>query len=226
MTWTRAGDWLIGALGMLLLLGIALGVFWWVVSEPARPAPTGAAPAAEHPPEGAPPGGLDADQVWFAELEFDAGTVVTSGTTLRDVHAVGQGVVTGPDGLVAELLTVDATVPFDVVAGEVGEGSVVSAADDGQARVVRTVQVLGRDLDVVATGSVEVEDGRLVVEPRSIDVGGPAFLADATAAVVRGFVTIEHEIEGLPEGLVLQDVAVEDDGFRVELQGEDVPLTQ
>lgn len=61
---------------------------------------------------------------------------------------------------------------------------------------------------------MKVEGGRLIVEPRSIDIGGPDFLSDATAAVVRGLVTIEHEIEGLPEGLVLQDVTVQGDGFR------------
>jgi hypothetical protein len=90
--------------------------------------------------------------------------------------------------------------------------------------VVRTVEAFGRELRVTATGTVEVEAGRLVVEPRSIDFGGPGFLSDATAAVVRRLVTIEHDVEGLPEGLVLRDVAVRDDGFRVSLRGEDVRL--
>ena len=53
--------------------------------------------------------------------------------------------------------------------------------------------------------------GRLVVEPRSIDFGGPDFLSDAVGAVVRRLVTIEHDIEGLPEGLVLEDVTVQDE---------------
>ncbi|WP_258061898.1 LmeA family phospholipid-binding protein [Arthrobacter sp. ZGTC412] len=100
----------------------------------------------------------------------------------------------------------------------------IRAADGGQAMVVRTVEALGRELRVIATGTVEVEAGRLVVEPRSIDFGGPDFLSDATAAVVRRLVAIEHDIEGLPEGLVLQDVAVQGDGFRARLLGEDVQL--
>jgi hypothetical protein len=37
-------------------------------------------------------------------------------------------------------------------------------------------------------------------------------------------VTIEQDIEGLPEGLVLRDVAVRDDGFRATFRGEDVEL--
>ena len=100
----------------------------------------------------------------------------------------------------------------------------VRAAEGGQAAVVRTVEVLGRELRVVATGTVEVEGGSLVVEPRSIDIGGPDFLSNAIGTVVRSLVTIEHEIEGLPEGLVLQDVTVQEDGFRANLTGADVRL--
>jgi LmeA-like phospholipid-binding len=226
--WTRAKDWLIGAVGMVLILGIAVAIFWWVVSDPAGGSAAGPAPAptvdAGSTPRTEPPADLGGDDVWFGDVALDAGTVVAAGSTLRDVRAVGQDVVTGPDGLVAARLTVDATVPFEVVADEIGNGTVVGAADNGQAMVVRTVEALGREVRVVATGTVEVEAGKLVVEPRSIDVGGPDFLSDATAAVVRGLVTIEHSIEGLPEGLVLQDVAVQGDGFRANLRGEDVKL--
>ncbi len=228
MGWTRAKDWLIGALGMLLVLAVAVVILWWTVSGPAGESEAGAAPSptadSERLPEAEPPADLREDEVWLADLELDAGTVVTAGSTLRDVRAVGQGIVAGPDGLVATRLTVDATVPFDVVADELGGGTVVRAADDGQAMVVRTVEALGRELGVTATGTVEVEAGRLVMEPRSIDIGGPDFLSDGIAAVVRRFVTIEHDIEGLPEGLVLQDVAVQGDGFRANLRGEDVTL--
>ncbi|GAB3547656.1 hypothetical protein GCM10027404_10150 [Arthrobacter tumbae] len=230
MELTRAKDWLIGAVGMILVLGITIAILWWVVSDPAdgseaesvRP-PTVGTPD-DVPPDAAPPDGLRDDETWLADLELDAGTVVTAGSTLRDIQAVGQDVVTGPDGLVAARLSVDATVPFEVVAEELGSGTVVRAADDGQAAVVRTVEALGRELRVVATGTVEVEGGSLVVEPRSIDIGGPDFFSDAIGAVVRSLVTIEHEIEGLPEGLELQDVTVQDDGFRANLQGEDVRL--
>ncbi|MDQ0821836.1 hypothetical protein QFZ79_004213 [Arthrobacter sp. V4I6] len=81
-----------------------------------------------------------------------------------------------------------------------------------------------RELRVIATGTVEVEAGRLVVEPHSIDLGGPDVLSDATAAVARRLVTIEHDIEGLPEGLDVQDVAVLGDGFRANIRGENVNL--
>lgn len=229
MAWTRAKDWLIGAAGMALLLALAVAILWWVVTNPAGEEGAGAAPppsssGAERPSDAKPPADLRDDEVWLGDLTLDAGTVVTAGSTLRDVRAVGHDVVTGPDGLVAGELTVDATVPFDAVAAELGDGTVVRAAEDGQAMVIRTVEALGRELRVVATGTVEVEGGSLVLEPSSIDIGGPDFLSSALAAVVRTFVTIDHDIDGLPEGLVLQDVAVREDGFRASLEGEDVKL--
>ena len=115
-------------------------------------------------------------------------------------------------------------MPFEVIANKLGDGTVVRSAGGGQVMVTRTVYALGRELPVIATGTVDVKAGKLIVEPRSIDLGGPDFLSDATAAVVRGLVTIEHDVEGLPEGLVLQDVAVQDEGFRVNLRGEDIKL--
>ncbi|TLM86490.1 DUF2993 domain-containing protein [Pseudarthrobacter sp. NamE2] len=223
MEWTRVKDWLIGAAGMLLVLGILVGALWWAGSKPASrgeavPPPNTREAEAEAPSD------LRGDELWFGDLVLDSGTVRSAGSTLRDVHAVGEDVVTGPEGTVVGRLAVDATVPFDVVARELGGGTVVSAADSGQARVVRTIEALGRELRVTATGTVHAEGGKLVVEPRSIDLGGPAFFSGGTAAVVRSLVTIEHEIEGLPAGLVLQDVAVRDDGIRASLRGEDVRL--
>ncbi|MFP5366429.1 MAG: LmeA family phospholipid-binding protein [Actinomycetes bacterium] len=229
MEWTRAKDWLIGAIGMLLVLGFAAAVLLWAASEPgageAGPVPP-PAQGIERMPGAVPPAGLREDEVWLADLSLDAGTVIAAGSALRDVRVVGQDVTAGPEGPVASRLAVDATVPFDVVAAELGEGTEVRAADEGQALVIRTVEALGRELQVIATGTVEVVAGRLVVEPRSIDFGGPEFLSDATGSIVRGLVTIEHDIEGLPEGLVLQDVAVQGNGFRASLRGEDVKLVQ
>lgn len=218
-----------GAVAMLLVLALGVALLWWVVTDPAA----GGGPAGPHsgpaaggvPPAGhGPPADLAEDEVWLSDLELDAGAVLAAGSLLRDVRAVGRDVVTGPRGLVVAQVGVDATVPFDVVAAELGGGSVVRPAEDGQATVERTVQVLGRELRVVATGTVEAVGGRLLVEPRHIDLGGPDFLGGAIAAVVRELVTIEHDIEGLPDGLTLQDVTVRRDGFRARLTGEDVRL--
>lgn len=211
----------------LLVLAVLVVLVWWRVTQPAgdgadarpsAPVDTGQMWGLE------PPEDLAEDEVWFAELELDAWTLVTADAELRDVEAVGQDVVTSPEAVVAARVRVEATVPFEVVATELGDGVELTSAQDGRARVVRTVEVQGRELAVTATGTVDVVDGRLVVEPSSIDVGELEVLSDEAADVVRRLVTVEHAVEGLPEGLVLTDVVVQGDGFRATLHGEDVEI--
>lgn len=220
----RLRDGLLGAAVAVLVLAIAAWVVAWSISDPAggdAAAPT--APAST-PGTAEPPTDLDPAEMWLDDLVLDAGTVVLPDSTLHDVTASAQGVRTGPDGLVATAMVVDATVPFEVVADQIGEDAVVRPGEGSEAVVERDVEVGGRSFHVVASGSVEVVDGRLVVEPSTIDVGGPAFLAGLIGSVVRSLVTIEHEVEGLPDGLVLQEVVVQDDGFRASLSGDDVSI--
>ena len=225
MSSQRARDRLTGAaIAVLLVLGALAALFWWA-SEPAGTgaAPTPRPPAAAPPGSPRPPSDLADDESWLADVVLDAGTVITPGSELQDVRAVARAVRTGPDGARAGSLQVDATVPFEVVARQLGSGIVVRRAAS-RAQVVRTVVVAGRQLRVVATGDVTVVAGRLVVEPRSIDVGGPELLARSLADLARQLVTIEQDVEGLPEGLVLQRVTIEDAGFRAHLEGDDVRL--
>lgn len=230
----RTRDRLVGAaiaLLVVLLVGVvAVLVLAWSLSDPVE---DDAPPPASRPttdaeddagPVGRPPSDLAPGETWLGDLDLDAGTVLTTDTRLRDLEAVAQDVRNGPDGTVIGRLAVETTVPFEVVAAELGEGSTITAAEDGQASITRDVQVGGRSFTVVATGTVEVARGLIVVEPRSVDIGGPDFLAQAVAALARELVTIEQEVEGLPEGLVLQEVVVREDGFRASLDGEDVVL--
>lgn len=223
----RVKDWLIGAAATVLLLVVAVVVLFVAVSEPADPSPGPAsAPSPAVPGRGdaQPPADLGEDEIWYASAVLTSERLLTAGSPLRDVRAVGEDVVTGPDGLVAARVVLDGTVPFGVVAQELGDDTTVGWAGEDEARVLRTVEVAGRELRVAATGTVEVDDGTLVVVPRSIDLGGPDRLGDALADLVRGLVTITHDVQGLPEGLRLEEVAIQDDGFRVHLQGEDLRL--
>ncbi len=224
----RAADWVIGALGMLLLLIVAAVVLWWVISDPATGSSEASSPTpvtADTPP-GVPSTDLGKDEVWLGDVDVRTDIVVLPDSSLLDVEARGHGARSGPNGVVVERLEVRATVPFDDVAAELGGDSRVSRGSDGQATIERTVEVLGRQMSVVATGTVEVEDGLLVVEPRSIDLGGPDVLSRAVAATVRKILTIEHPIDGLPPNLVLKDVKVQEDGFRADLTGQDVVLAE
>lgn len=227
-------------MALLVLQAVAVAVLWWSMTSPtdsdgsagdgsstgARSGTAAGEPGSGSPAATDPPADLGDEEVWLADLGLQSGTLVLPDSTLTGVVATGQGVRSGPDGLVADRLELEGTVPFGEIAVELGGDSQVRAAADGQAQVVRTVELLGRSLTVEATGTVEVVDGLLVVEPQSIDLGGPDVLSRATASVVRRFVTIEHAIDGLPEGLVLLDVEVQDDGFRADLAGEDVVLVE
>lgn len=227
MTRNRAVDWLIGALGMLIVLIIAAVVAWWFISNPAAPessSPTTTPVIGTKDPTG-PPADLGKDEIWLGDMDVRSDLVVLPDSSLIDVEASGHGARSSRAGVVVERLEVEATIPFADVAAELGGDSRVSAAEDGLASVERTVEILGRQLRIVATGTVEARDGLLVVEPVTVDVGGPDALSRATAALVRQFVTIEQPIEGLPQNLVLQAVKVQDDGFRVHLRGVDVVLS-
>lgn len=225
----RALDWALGALGMLGIVLLALLMFWLSITRPVDGAEATASP---DPSPSATPGGTHAtpppdladDEVWLGDISLDASSVVAAGTPLHDVVAAGTDVTSGPDGLVARHLDLTATVPFEVVAAELGPGSTLSAADGGEVRVHTRMEAMGRTLSVAATGTVDVVDGKLVLVPTSIDIGGPEFVADLLADAVRELVTFEHRIEGLPDGLVLRGVKVLDGGFRANLTGDDVRL--
>ena len=228
----RLRDGLVGAGVAVLVMVLAVVVLLLAITRSASSgaAPTGTVdPRATRTPApgasaGRPPGDLATGDLWLTGLTLDAQQLASPDGVLHDVVVSGQDVRTGGSGLVAGALTVDATVPFELVAGQIGSDVAVGpvSGSPDEAAVHRSFEALGRVLDVEATGTVRVRDGLLVIEPRTIDLGGPPLLADLLGALARELVTIEHRIEGLPDGLVLLDVAVQDDGFRARLGGTDV----
>lgn len=222
----RVRDGLVGAGITVLVLAVLLVVGLVVMTRGASSAAPASPPATDPSTSGEeqPPDDLAAGDLWLSGLSLDADTLATPDGTLHDVVVTGQDVRSGASGLVAGELALEATVPFALVAEQIGPdvrvGPVPGSPD--QAAVHRSFEALGRVLDVEATGTVSVVAGRLVVEPRTIDIGGPGFLADMFGALARELATIEHEIEGVPDGLVLRDVTVQGDGFRAQLSGTDV----
>ncbi|GAA4892017.1 hypothetical protein GCM10025789_06210 [Tessaracoccus lubricantis] len=228
----RVLDWVIGAVAMLLVLLLVLLLLWLSITQGTgsadAPAPGVTSPSPSGGPAMAPtpPSDLGEDEVWLGDISLNSSSVFAAGTPLEDVVGTGTDVTSGPDGLVARHLELTATVPFHVVAAQVGPGTTVGAAGGGEARVDTRVEALGRSLPVGATGSVEVVGGKLVMVPTSIDIGAPQFISDLLGDVVRELVTFEYAIEGLPDGVVLRSVEVVDGGFRAHLTGDDVRLVQ
>lgn len=183
----------------------------------AAPSPSGSATAAARPPAD-----LAEDETWLGSVDLRSADVVSAEGDLTDVVARGSGVRFSPQGLRAQRLDVDATVPFATVAEQVGPDTRVYPAGGGLAGIERRVTILGRDVTVRATGTVGADGGQLLIEPETVDLGGPSFLDAAASAVARTLVTIRQPVAGVPAGMALTSVEVTDDGFAARLTGSDV----
>jgi hypothetical protein len=184
----------------------------------ASPRPTGSATVAQRPTD------LADDETWLGAVDLRSQDVVSDKGDLVDVVATGSGVRFSQAGLKAQQLDIDATIPFATVAKQVGADATVYDAGNGKTGVERTVTILGRDLTLKATGTVSAEGGQLLIEPETVDLGGPAFLDSAASALARTLVTIRKPVPGVPEGMALTDVHVTDAGFAARLSGENVTI--
>jgi hypothetical protein len=215
---------LLGVMTGVLVVVLALLAVVLAATEPdgtASPAPTPRSSAtAPSPPRDLRPG-----ETWLDAVELDSGSVVTPDGGFRDVHATGRDVRMTAQGLQAGRLRIEATLPFDAAARQVGGGVQLYAADGGRAGVRRSASLLGRTVTVRATGTVTARGGQLVIEPETVDLGGPDWLDAGLSAAARQAVTVHHTVQGLPRGMRLTRVAVVDGGFRATLNGSDVSLT-
>jgi hypothetical protein len=217
---------LLGVVTGVLVVALALVALVVAASEPggtASPVPSPSDAAAAAPP---PPRDLGRDETWLDAVELDSASVVTPDGGFRDLHATGRDVRMTAQGLRAGQLRIEATLPFDAAARQVGGDVQLYAAGGGRAGVRRTASLLGRTVTVRATGTVTARDGRLVIEPQTVDLGGPGWLDAGLSAAARQVVTIQHTVQGLPDGMRLTRVTVVDSGFRAHLEGSDVSLSR
>lgn len=218
---------LAGVATALVAVALVAAATLFLVSRPVgRPPGPGATSSASPAASPTRPADLAAGETWLGDVELRSSDVVATDGSLTDVTARGAGVRFSDDGLRAERLALDATVPFDVVAARLGEDARVFAAGDGRAGIDRSVELLGRELRVRATGTVRADAGRLVLEPETVDVGGPSLLDDALSAAARGLVTIRQDVAGVPDGMTLTAVSVRPDGMRVRLTGAGVTVAR
>jgi hypothetical protein len=170
------------------------------------------------------PTDLTADETWLGAVELRSQDVVSAKGGLVDVVATGSGVRFSKAGLRAERLGIDATIPFDTVAAQVGQDVTVYDAGNGKTGVERKVTILGRDLTLRATGTVTADGGQLLIEPETVDLGGPSFLDAAASSLARSLATIRQDVPGVPAGMTLDAVAVTPQGFDARLSGTDVTI--
>ncbi len=142
----------------------------------------------------------------------------TSSTSWPRARACGSRT----KGLQAQTLDIDATIPFATVAEQVGQDVTVYDAGNGKTGVERQVTILGRDLTLKATGTVTADGGQLLIEPETVDLGGPSFLDAAASTLARSLATIRQDVPGVPTGMSLTAVEVTPQGFDAQLSGTDV----
>jgi hypothetical protein len=170
------------------------------------------------------PADLAADETWLGAVELRSQDVVSATGDLLDVVATGSGVRFSPDGLTAQRLDIDATIPFATVAEQVGADVTVYDAGSGRTGVQRQVNLLGQDITLTATGTVSADGGQLLIEPETVDLGGPGFVNAAASTLARSLVTIRQDVAGVPEGMTLTAVEVTAEGFDAQLNGTDVVI--
>lgn len=215
---------LLGVVAGVVAVVLGLAAVVLVAGDPGRPGAV-PQPGATSRPLPSPPSDLRRGETWLQAVDLDSTAVLSPDGGFRDVRATGQDVRMTSTGLRVGTLRLQATLPFDAAARQVGRGVQLYAAGGGKAGVRRTATVLGRQVQVRATGTVRAVAGQLVIEPETVDLGGPQVLDAALSATVRRLVTIRHTLKGLPAGMRLTHVEVTDGGFRATLDGTGVVLT-
>jgi hypothetical protein len=218
-------QFLLGVLTTLVVLAVAAGALLFSLGPGATSAAPSVSPSASAPAS-RPPADLAEDETWLGAVDLRSEDVVSADGDLADVHATGRGVRFGGTGagLRADRLHLEATIPFATVAERVGPDTRVYAVSGGRAGVERKVTILGRDLTVRATGRVRADGGQLLIEPETIDLGGPSFVDSAASALARTLVTIRQDVPGVPSGMTLTGVKVTGAGVGVTLTGTGVTV--
>lgn len=218
-------QFVLGVVTTLVVLAVGAGVLLVSLgsgADPATPQASGSTATPGARPE--PPEDLTEEETWLGTVDFAGEDLVSPDGDLAIVDATGSGVRFGTGGLRAARLDIDATIPFDTLAEQVGPDTRIYAVSGGLAGVEREVTILGRDLTVRATGAVTADGGQLVIEPETVDLGGPSFVDATLSAIARTLVTIRQDVPGVPSGMALTDVSVTGAGFGAQLTGTDVTI--
>ena len=115
-----------------------------------------------------------------------------------------------------------ATLSYAVLADALGGGTTITPADGGVV-VARTVELLGIEVPLSATGTVALEGNDLVVDVEGGEAAGvdvPDVVLDRAAERL----DIRYAVPALPFGLQLTGVEVEPDGVHLRVEATDTVL--
>ncbi len=156
-----------------------------------------------------------------ADLGQPEGT--TADVSLRGVQVPLSAALSGSVREVpVERIDGSATLSYDLLAAQLGGDTRLERDGDGL-RISRTVELLGQQLPLTASGQVTLEGSDLVVDVDDAAGAGielPGFLVDQA----NDLLDLRYTVPPLPFGLQLTDVTPGDDGVLVDLQATDAVL--
>ena len=109
-----------------------------------------------------------------------------------------------------------ATLSYALISAQIGSDTELSREGDGL-RITRTVELLGQQVPLTATGDVTLEGSDLVVDVQEAAGAGvdvPSFLVDRAADLL----DLRYTVPPLPFGLELTGVRPAEDGVVVDVE--------
>lgn len=142
---------------------------------------------------------------------------------LRGVHMPLSAVISGAvEEIPVDRIEGTATLSYALLSDQLGADTELSRAGD-DLRVTRTVELLGQQVRLTATGSVAIEGNDLVADVQDASGAGvdiPDFLLDRAANLL----DLRYPVPALPFGLRLVSVRPAEDGVVVGLEATDTVL--
>ena len=160
--------------------------------------------------------GLTADQ-----LGQPAGT--RADVSLRGVRLPLPDALSGAvEEVPVERVDGTATLSYDLLAEELGGDTTLTPDADGL-RITRTLEALGVEVPVTATGTLSLDGQELVLDVTEAEAAGadvPGFVLDRAEDLL----DFRYAVPALPSGLQLTGVRPETDGVRVRVEATDTVL--
>ena len=155
------------------------------------------------------------------ELGQPAGT--RADIVLHGVQVPLSSVLSGSVGAVpVERIDGTATLSYDLLEAQLGGDTTLHREGDGL-RITKTVELLGREIPLTATGTVTLDGNDLVVDVANATGAGvdiPDLLVDRIADLL----DLRYAVPALPFGLTLTSVTPADDGVDVTVEATDTVL--
>jgi hypothetical protein len=142
---------------------------------------------------------------------------------LHGVHVPLSSVLSGSVGKVpVDRIDGTATLSYALLSAQLGGDSTVRAEGDAL-QITKTVELLGQTIPLTATGTVALQDNRLVIDVQKAAGAGvdlPGFLVSRASDLL----DLRYDVPALPFGLQLTGVSPAEDGVHLRLEAEDAVL--